>query len=163
MDWSTLVRSDVLTPVLSVAAFALSLWNLYLSNDDRARTLRAQVSDTIGKLLTAEAQVRQLSAEIDSPKVAHEDYPRLTAQRQSVNDLRLSLAELATYFLSQRRIRKRRLIAPPEYAAVARAFGDNNDILRAKEYWEKAIKRADPGIYRARPSGQICRIFVSVW
>jgi len=145
----SLTLKDVLAIVLSMAAFVLSLVNLYLSNDDRVRTLRAQISDTIGKLLSAEAQARQLNAEINSPNVTREDYARLTAQRQSVNDLRLSIAQLAIYFLKQKRIRSRDLIADAEYAAVARALADNNDI-GAAEYWEKAIKRAAPGVYQAR-------------
>jgi hypothetical protein len=159
MDWSTIIGrhiafsslelKDVLIITLSLAAFVLSLWTLYLKNDDRVRTLRAQISDTIGKLLAAEAQVRQLNAEINNPKITQEDYARLTAQRQSLNDLRLSLAQLAIYFLNQKPIRRRNLIADAEYFAVARALADNNDI-RAAEYWEKAIKHATPGVYQAR-------------
>jgi tetratricopeptide (TPR) repeat protein len=140
---------DGLTIGVGGAAFVLSLVNLYLSNDDRVRTLRAQISDTVGKLLTAEGQARELNAQINDPKTPREDYTRLAAQRQSLNDLRLSIAQLAIYFLNQRRIRNRGLVADAEYAALARALSDNRDI-RAKEYWEKAIECAAPGIYKAR-------------
>lgn len=146
---SSFTPKDWVTIGVSLAAFFLSIGNLYLSNDDRVRTVRAQISDTIGKLLTAEAQARQLNAEIANPALTQLEYARFTAQRQSVNDLRLSLAELAMYFLRQRHVRRRNLIADAEYAAIARALADNNDI-RAAVYWREAIAHAEPSIYQAR-------------
>ena len=143
-------NKDHLALAVAIAAFVLSIYGMARKNEDRLRTLRAQISDVVSKLLAAEVEVGRLNAEIDKPNLSQEDGRRFRAARWRCNEQRLSLAQVATYFLNDKRTQRARFVAAAEYAAVARALGDNKDLKGAEDYWKKAIENAEPGVYKAR-------------
>jgi tetratricopeptide (TPR) repeat protein len=144
------INKDSFAVVFAFLAFVVSIITLRLQSDDRLRTLRAQISDTIGKLLSAEVEAGRLNAEISKPNLDSEEDRRLRAERWRYNELRFSLAQVATYFMSNKRCERTGFIVEAEYAAVARALSDNKDLVRAREHWEKAIGHSQPGVYKMR-------------
>lgn len=138
-------RKDIYTLVVSVIALALSLIATTISlrqkKYETERTLRAQLTDAIGKLNTVYESAIKLREENQDKW----NDPIVLDFRSFYTGQKMFYARQAIYIAKQ----IPNLVSDNEYNSLARAFADADDDASALMYYEKAIKVAPEPYYKA--------------
>jgi Tfp pilus assembly protein PilF len=123
----------VATVVISLIALAVSFFAFRHTKSERRRTSRIQLADVVNRLISVEAEIKDLDNSISNTE---EDSNRLRPVRNIVRQQRDSLARQAHSLIAEI---PEESVSDVEYAAVARALA-TDDSETADTYWNRALE-----------------------
>jgi hypothetical protein len=131
---------DIATVLLSLLALGLSIYATYTSQKERTRTIRAQLTDVLGKLTTLS---------LDRAKFQHD----AKDDQQYLDSVNAALGQQNGFLLDQAVFLSEQipeLVTTYEFNTIAVADSDAGNIFRAEVHQLKAIDAAKTDLYKSQ-------------
>ena len=128
--------AELISPVLSGMAFLLSaaafIFTVIIQLKERRRNLRQTLSTSLSDIARINVEVAKLKSE------KKESTTESIKVRKSYNSQRGTLASVADFLIKE----NRKLVTDADCELMAMTYDDLGDLLKAREYWEQAIRQA---------------------
>jgi tetratricopeptide (TPR) repeat protein len=134
---------DLLTIAISALALLLSgvatVMSLLRGRYERQRAVRAQITDLLGRLTSADLEWAKLSRELGPQDAAYWEYTSGIFAQQKASLLQ------QTMYLAEH---DADLVTAVDYNTIAVANAAANDFIRAEEYYRKAVDTASGDLWK---------------